>query len=94
MDVLDNEAEVQIEPTSTPPLIDGRLDDLAWQRPALPTGEWRSYDPLHGNAAKPVIFQFAKGELEILRRFAPRSWTAAAWSEGTMRKNRAASRSA
>ena len=42
--------EMQIEPTSTPPLIDGRLDDLAWQRPALPTGEWRSYNPLHGNA--------------------------------------------
>jgi hypothetical protein len=41
--------EMQIEATGTPPVIDGRLDDQAWQRPALPTGEWLSYNPLHGN---------------------------------------------
>ena len=32
-----------------PPLIDGRLDDPAWQSPPHATGEWRSYNPLHGD---------------------------------------------
>ena len=34
--------ELQIEPIGSPPVIDGHLDDLAWQQPPLPTGEWRS----------------------------------------------------
>ena len=32
-----------------PPVIDGRLDDLAWQSPSQATGEWQSYNPLHGD---------------------------------------------
>lgn len=32
-----------------PPLIDGALDDPAWQSPPLPLGEWVSYNPLNGD---------------------------------------------
>jgi hypothetical protein len=35
---------------TTPPVIDGTLDDAVWQGPALPTGPWASYNPLHGAA--------------------------------------------
>ena len=35
---------------STPPVIDGALDDDVWQTAPLPTGEWLSYNPLHGEA--------------------------------------------
>lgn len=35
--------------TGAAPAIDGRLDDTAWQGAPLPTGEWRSYNPLHGD---------------------------------------------
>jgi Domain of unknown function (DUF5916) len=31
------------------PIIDGILDDDAWRGGALKTGEWLSYNPLHGN---------------------------------------------
>ena len=31
------------------PTIDGLLDDEAWSREPQPTGEWRSYNPLHGD---------------------------------------------
>ena len=34
---------------ATAPVIDGALDDAAWQGPELPTGAWRSYNPLHGD---------------------------------------------
>ena len=34
---------------SRAPVIDGVLDDQAWTGPALPTGTWRSYNPLHGD---------------------------------------------
>ncbi len=34
---------------SKPPVIDGSLDDEAWAGPPLPTGEWLSYNPLHGD---------------------------------------------
>jgi hypothetical protein len=30
------------------PVIDGTLDDAAWQTPELSTGTWGSYNPLHG----------------------------------------------
>ena len=30
------------------PVIDGALDDEAWQAAPLPTGEWLSYNPLYG----------------------------------------------
>ena len=33
---------------SVPPTIDGRLDDQAWQTPALPLGEWITYNPAYG----------------------------------------------
>jgi hypothetical protein len=35
---------------STPPAIDGLLDDDAWRGVAQPTGEWLSYNPLHGSS--------------------------------------------
>ena len=34
---------------SNAPVIDGRLDDDAWSASPLPTGEWKSYNPLHGD---------------------------------------------
>jgi len=34
---------------STPPLIDGSLDDEAWRQTPMPTGQWLSYNPLHGD---------------------------------------------
>jgi hypothetical protein len=34
---------------STPPAIDGILDDEAWTGTPLPTGTWLSYNPLHGD---------------------------------------------
>ena len=34
---------------SQPPVIDGRLDDDAWSAAPLKTGEWKSYNPLHGD---------------------------------------------
>jgi hypothetical protein len=33
---------------STPPVVDGRLDDQAWQAPPLPLGDWITYNPLNG----------------------------------------------
>lgn len=33
----------------TPPGIDGVLDDEAWRGEPQPTGEWLSYNPLHGS---------------------------------------------
>lgn len=34
---------------STAPVIDGSLDDEAWTGDPLPTTDWRSYNPLHGD---------------------------------------------
>jgi hypothetical protein len=34
---------------TTPPVMDGILDDAIWTTPELQTGEWRSYNPLHGD---------------------------------------------
>jgi hypothetical protein len=34
---------------TTPPAIDGLLDDDAWGSESQPTGEWLSYNPLHGS---------------------------------------------
>jgi hypothetical protein len=34
---------------STPPVIDGRLDDDVWSAPPLATGDWQSYNPLYGD---------------------------------------------
>jgi hypothetical protein len=33
---------------STPPIIDGRLDDQAWKSAPLPLGEWITYNPSYG----------------------------------------------
>src|SRR4051812_44614584 len=40
----------RLEPrrTTTPPTIDGRLDDAAWQDATLPLTEWLTYNPLNG----------------------------------------------
>jgi hypothetical protein len=35
---------------STPPVIDGALDDEAWAGAPLPTDRWLSYNPLHGES--------------------------------------------
>jgi hypothetical protein len=34
---------------TTPPIIDGSLDDDAWTQAPIPTTEWGSYNPLHGD---------------------------------------------
>src|SRR2546425_7070240 len=41
----------RIEPVrvTTPPTIDGVLDDAAWQGPPLPLTEWLTYNPLNGD---------------------------------------------
>jgi hypothetical protein len=35
---------------TSPPVIDGRLDDVAWQTPPFKLDTWRSYNPLHGQS--------------------------------------------
>ena len=40
---------VEAKPTAVRPLIDGRLDDEAWRGEPVETGEWLSYNPLHGD---------------------------------------------
>ena len=35
---------------STPPVIDGALDDEAWTGAPLPTDKWLSYNPLYGDS--------------------------------------------
>ncbi|HEY3127827.1 MAG TPA: DUF5916 domain-containing protein [Acidobacteriota bacterium] len=39
---------LEIPRISKPPVIDGKLDDDAWQRPPLPLGDWITYNPLYG----------------------------------------------
>jgi hypothetical protein len=41
--------ELRATRTSQPPVIDGSLDDIAWRDSQLDTGEFRSYNPLHGS---------------------------------------------
>ena len=45
------EERPRIDPvrTTTPPAIDGVLDDAAWQGPPLPMAEWLTYQPLNGD---------------------------------------------
>ena len=42
------EERARLEPTraTKPPVIDGVLDDEAWQGPPLALGEWLTYNPL------------------------------------------------
>jgi hypothetical protein len=42
-------AELRPHRVNQPPIIDGVLDDEAWREGPLETGEWRSYNPLHGD---------------------------------------------
>ena len=42
----------RVEPvrTTTPPAIDGRLDDAVWQgMPSVPETDWLTYNPLNGD---------------------------------------------
>jgi hypothetical protein len=41
--------ELRAARVTTPPRIDGVLDDGAWDGEPLPLGEWRSYQPLRGD---------------------------------------------
>jgi hypothetical protein len=40
--------QLRAERASTPPVIDGTLDDQSWQGEPIPAGEWLSYNPLPG----------------------------------------------
>jgi hypothetical protein len=42
--------ELRSQRVAHPPVIDGVLDDDAWRGPSLETGDWRSYNPLHGDS--------------------------------------------
>jgi hypothetical protein len=42
-------APMTATPVSRAPVIDGSLDDEAWSGSPLPTGEWKSYNPLYGD---------------------------------------------
>ena len=48
---LSEQSGTELRPVkvSTPPLIDGSLDDEAWRQTPMPTGQWLSYNPLHGD---------------------------------------------
>src|SRR5258708_16858557 len=39
---------LELKRVPTPPTIDGRLDDEAWQGTTLPLTEWLTYNPLNG----------------------------------------------
>ncbi len=41
--------ELRSRRVNPPPTIDGVLDDEPWKQPPLETGEWLSYNPLHGD---------------------------------------------
>ena len=41
--------ELVVPRAAISPLVDGALDDQAWQGPPLPTGEWLTYNPLYGS---------------------------------------------
>src|SRR5690349_6949171 len=42
-------ADLRPVKVSSAPVIDGSLDDDAWHQAPMPTGEWKSYNPLHGD---------------------------------------------
>ncbi len=41
--------QVVAERLASPPRVDGVLEDDAWKGPALPLGEWLTYNPLNGD---------------------------------------------
>jgi uncharacterized protein DUF5916/cellulose/xylan binding protein with CBM9 domain len=46
-------ADFRVVRATQPPKIDGALDDVAWTDTSFPLGEWRSYNPLRGEAGAP-----------------------------------------
>ena len=42
-------AELRAQRVTQPPVVDGILDDVAWSGAPLETGDWLSYNPLHGD---------------------------------------------
>jgi hypothetical protein len=44
--------ELRPRPTTRPPTIDGVLDEDVWRGRPLDTGDWLTYNPLHGDAIK------------------------------------------
>jgi hypothetical protein len=42
-------SDFTVERTTTPPKMDGILDDEVWKRAPMPTGEWVSYNPVRGD---------------------------------------------
>jgi hypothetical protein len=56
-------AAVQV---SRPPVIDGSLDDEAWAGAPLPTGQWRSYNPLYGDQIPQLTTVWAAYDKEAL----------------------------
>ncbi len=42
-------SEINVHPVSSPPKIDGVLDDPVWQEAPLELGEWLTYNPLYGD---------------------------------------------
>ena len=44
-------AELRAHRLTTPPKLDGVLDDEAWSREPLPLGQWMSYNPMRGETA-------------------------------------------
>jgi hypothetical protein len=47
---LQGRAELRSRRITQAPTIDGVLDDEAWRQSALETGDWLSYNPLHGDS--------------------------------------------
>ena len=45
----DERARLEPVRVATPPAIDGRLDDEAWQNATLPHTEWLTYNPRNGD---------------------------------------------
>ncbi|MGH9371603.1 MAG: DUF5916 domain-containing protein [Vicinamibacterales bacterium] len=44
--------ELRAHRLNQPPIIDGVLDDDGWRDAEVATGDWRSYNPLHGDSVK------------------------------------------
>jgi hypothetical protein len=52
----DAQADFQVSRISTPPVIDGKLTDEAWNEAPLDLDRWISYNPLRG---EPMVFKTA-----------------------------------
>jgi Domain of unknown function (DUF5916) len=47
---ISTRAELRPVRLTRPPVMDGLLDDEAWQQPPMTTGRWLSYNPLYGDS--------------------------------------------